>query len=34
MLLQTYGNKEESRYMVGGNGILSGLAEVVDCMAR
>ena len=27
MLLQTCANKEESRYMVGGNGVLSGLGE-------
>jgi len=34
MLLQTSANKVESRYMVGGNGILSGLEGMMGCMAK
>ena len=34
MLLQTSANRDESRYMVGGNGILSGLGGVMGWMAR
>jgi len=34
MLLQTSANRVESRYMVGGNEILSGLAGMMGCMAR